>query len=115
MIFSKKPGGFSKPRFGAVKGGPRKPFGAHEPTERFQATCNECRALCEVPFKPNGKKPIYCRNCFKGKEESPRARVQERAQGGYRSDAGSAALSRQLDQLSLKLDRLIKAVENRAR
>ncbi len=29
------------------------------------ATCAECGSHCEVPFKPNGKKPILCSNCFK--------------------------------------------------
>ncbi|MEK7452456.1 MAG: CxxC-x17-CxxC domain-containing protein [Patescibacteria group bacterium] len=28
------------------------------------ATCSACGMGCEVPFKPNGKKPILCSNCF---------------------------------------------------
>jgi len=79
------------------------------PTERFQATCAQCNAVCEVPFKPNGKKPVYCRNCFK-KDEAP-------ASGDHRS-AGRATsddLTRQFDMLNFKLDRLIKVVEGRSR
>lgn len=30
-----------------------------------KATCAGCGDQCEVPFKPNGSKPIFCRNCFK--------------------------------------------------
>ena len=30
-----------------------------------KATCSECNTTCEVPFKPNGKKPVLCGNCFK--------------------------------------------------
>ena len=33
--------------------------------EMHRATCAECGNACEVPFKPNGRKPIYCSNCFK--------------------------------------------------
>src|SRR4051812_3376716 len=104
MAFTKKPGSYPKPRFGARASGPRKTFGAHEPTERFQATCNECHAICEVPFKPNGKKPIYCRDCFKGKEGAQR----ERAPGNYRGE--SSSMVEQLEMLNVKLDRLIRAV-----
>ncbi len=35
-----------------------------------KATCNECGQACEVPFKPNGRKPVFCSNCFK-REEGP--------------------------------------------
>jgi|GEM_PF-812363 len=30
----------------------------------YRATCNECKKFCEVPFKPNGKKPVLCNACF---------------------------------------------------
>ena len=32
--------------------------------ELFKATCSSCRASCEVPFRPSGDKPVYCRECF---------------------------------------------------
>lgn len=32
---------------------------------KFKATCASCGNACEVPFKPNGSKPVYCRDCFK--------------------------------------------------
>lgn len=35
-----------------------------------QATCSTCGKSCEVPFKPNGKKPVFCRDCFK-KSDAP--------------------------------------------
>ena len=30
-----------------------------------KATCSSCGNTCEVPFKPNGKKPIYCNDCYR--------------------------------------------------
>ncbi|MBI4262667.1 hypothetical protein HY624_04030 [Candidatus Uhrbacteria bacterium] len=29
-----------------------------------QATCSACGKSCEVPFKPTGDRPVYCRDCF---------------------------------------------------
>ena len=34
----------------------------------FKAVCAECGQSCEVPFKPTGDRPIYCRNCFSKRE-----------------------------------------------
>lgn len=30
----------------------------------FRATCSECGSSCEIPFKPNGSRPVFCSNCF---------------------------------------------------
>jgi len=59
---------FNKPRFD------RKPFGkksfGHKggfdrgPREMFKTDCAKCGNVCEVPFRPNGTKPVYCNNCF---------------------------------------------------
>jgi len=32
--------------------------------EKFKATCDKCGEECEVPFKPNGKKPVLCSRCY---------------------------------------------------
>ena len=39
-----------------------------------KAICSDCGKECEVPFKPNGSKPVFCRDCFQGKRtfEGPR-------------------------------------------
>lgn len=34
------------------------------PREMHKATCASCGKECEVPFKPTGEKPVYCRECF---------------------------------------------------
>ncbi len=31
----------------------------------FKATCADCGEQCSVPFKPDGRRPIYCGNCLK--------------------------------------------------
>lgn len=32
--------------------------------QMHQATCDDCGKSCEVPFRPTGEKPVYCRDCF---------------------------------------------------
>lgn len=50
--------------------------------EMHQAICDECAQECEVPFKPSGDKPVFCRKCFKSKEEgSPRESSGSRSFG----------------------------------
>lgn len=29
-----------------------------------KAICADCRKECEVPFKPSGGRPVYCKDCF---------------------------------------------------
>ena len=50
-----KKGGFMGYQGGGFGGGQR---------EMFKATCAECKKECEVPFKPSGDRPVYCRECF---------------------------------------------------
>ncbi len=51
----------NKPRFGARDEGPK---------EMFPAKCSECGRSCEVPFRPNGEKPVFCNDCFNAQKES---------------------------------------------
>ena len=32
--------------------------------EMHKATCAECGKECEVPFKPDPSRPVYCRECY---------------------------------------------------
>jgi CxxC-x17-CxxC domain-containing protein len=32
--------------------------------EMFKATCSDCGGVAELPFQPNGDRPVYCRDCF---------------------------------------------------
>ncbi|MBI2146407.1 DNA-directed RNA polymerase [Candidatus Woesearchaeota archaeon] len=48
-------------RGGGFRGGFQRDFG---PREMHKATCSECGAECEVPFKPTEGKPVYCRDCY---------------------------------------------------
>ncbi len=60
---------------GGSRFGAKKPWegGSRDRDERptmHRATCNECGKACEVPFRPNGSKPVFCSDCFR-RDESP--------------------------------------------
>jgi CxxC-x17-CxxC domain-containing protein len=46
--------------------------GDGRPRESHKATCGECKKECEVPFKPSGDRPVYCKACFAKRKGSSR-------------------------------------------
>ncbi len=122
-------GGFNRanagaPRFNAPGGRPnRGGDDGFRRSEMFEAVCANCGKRCEVPFRPNGQKPVYCRDCF-GKQDHSAAP----AGGGYpRKDFGARPsfqsarppqenrdgrideIKKQLDAVNMKLDQLLNA------
>lgn len=62
-------GGFGGGSRGGFGGGNHGGFGGpREDREMFDATCGECGNNCQVPFRPNGRKPVLCSNCFRKDE-----------------------------------------------
>jgi len=51
--------------------GPRREGGFKR--EMYKATCSDCGAETEVPFKPTEGRPVYCRACFQ-KRRGPSGR-----------------------------------------
>lgn len=45
--------------------------GHSRPTrELFKAICSNCGVETEVPFRPTGERPVYCRDCFQANRNS---------------------------------------------
>lgn len=38
--------------------------GFRQQREMYPAVCAECGVETEVPFRPSGDRPVYCRDCF---------------------------------------------------
>ncbi|MBP9669519.1 MAG: hypothetical protein KBE09_04495 [Candidatus Pacebacteria bacterium] len=79
--FNKRPGGFKGG--GGARFGNKRPFdrgarGEGRP-EMHSATCANCHKPCEVPFKPDGSRPIYCRDCFGDNKPEGSERSSDRA------------------------------------
>ncbi|MDD4939844.1 MAG: hypothetical protein PHE18_04475 [Candidatus Omnitrophica bacterium] len=77
---------FSKPfkRFDRFQGHENRGQGGYRERRLFQAICAECHRECEVPFKPTGDRPVYCKDCFsRRKQAGPQGgSFQGRPQGG---------------------------------
>jgi CxxC-x17-CxxC domain-containing protein len=52
----------------------------------FSAICTNCKRPCEVPFRPDGSKPVLCRDCFANKTSGSHSNSQDR---DYHSKTGS--------------------------
>jgi CxxC-x17-CxxC domain-containing protein len=124
-----------RPRF---NGAPRRPFnkpnarpGARDfaQKELYDAECAKCHTRCQVPFRPNGKKPVYCANCFNQQEdraERPRDSYQNKREfSGPRPSRMEAApapsrelqeLKRQVATMQATLEQLVTSFDtfNRA-
>ncbi len=66
MTYFNRGGGDSRSQFYS----PREGFGSRgndrgsERKEMFDAVCAKCGSACQVPFKPNGRKEVFCSKCF---------------------------------------------------
>lgn len=97
----------------------------HNPV--FKTICDTCHKACEVPFKPNGKKPVFCDECFKHMREpapvegsyvrrkdktifdTPENFVQPNSLSQTTTDTNATImqLKRELSSANAKLDKLI--------
>lgn len=107
----------------------RKPFNKG-PNDRFSSgpktmhkvDCAKCGNVTEVPFRPNGKKPVYCQNCFvkddaprssygPKREYAPRPSFNREAPAAPREDRSMADVKSELQAVNQKLSKLISLME----
>jgi len=109
---------------GGFRGGNR--FGDSKPWERddrrgsssqmFRATCAGCGKDCEVPFKPNGSRPIFCSWCFKKDgDEAPRRPSGDSFKPSFPApkpadNKANELMLEQLRQVNAKLEAILKAL-----
>lgn len=116
-------GDFRKPRFGGgSRDGGRGGFGGprREERELFQTTCSNCNKSCEVPFRPNGTKPVFCKDCFVRPEgdaprsfdrsEAPR-RFERRDERPAFTPAPKSAPDPRIDSLSRDVEALTRKID----
>ena len=128
-------GDFRGPRPEGNRGGYNKYSAQRDSGERremlHKATCSECNNTCEVPFRPNGSKPVYCKDCFGKKkgaypsnnmpkndfvQRAPSMREerseQPQAPRTEARDPRIEELKAQVFSMQAKLDRILKAMES---
>jgi len=108
---------------------PQRPFNGASSQQRelYDAECNKCHNRCQVPFRPNGKKPVYCANCFV-KDESRdggssfngrsdfKPRFSNNAAPSASNDRQIQELKSQIEAMNRTLEKLVTAIDasNRA-
>lgn len=80
--------------------------------QMFKATCSNCGKECEVPFKPTGSKPVYCRDCFRtmrGSDSGSSFDRGSRRPNFDNSNRGSSypQYKEQFEALNAKLDKIL--------
>ncbi len=92
------------------------------PSVMHPATCSTCGVDCEVPFRPNGSKPVLCKGCFnKGGSNSWEADGKRfSSNSGYdkkpafKRDFQASApqapdnIKKQLDSIEAKLNQILE-------
>ncbi len=61
-------------------------------------TCDKCGERCQVPFRPTGDKPVYCRDCFRKSDNQD-------------SKSSSSSSRNDLSEINRKLDKIMRFLE----
>ncbi len=87
--FNRSAGGDSRSQYYSPREGSFSSRGGSdrfEQKEMFDAVCAKCGASCKVPFKPNGRKEVFCSKCFgEINGEEPRGAKRFESRGNDRS------------------------------
>ena len=114
-------GGNDRPRFGNKSfGGPsRDSRGGDDRPQMFTATCAECSKSCEVPFRPNGERPVFCRDCFGDKRgtddrraPAPRSFEKREFTPSFAPKTVAAAPDARIDDLKRQVETINKKLDN---
>lgn len=70
----------------------------------YDAVCADCGNDCQVPFRPNGEKPVYCSQCF---DKDNRSAKPDNSRG---KGPGPDQFKQQFEMLNNKLDKILRAL-----
>jgi CxxC-x17-CxxC domain-containing protein len=116
-----------KPAFGKSYGG--KPSGGFNPKDRaprenksYPAVCSDCGKACDVPFRPDGVKPVLCRDCYSKKAPATnmsagRDRFTSNEQRGHAPAAPAVPtveinqIVKQLSVLEVKVNQILELIK----
>jgi CxxC-x17-CxxC domain-containing protein len=84
--------------------------------------CSKCSKECEVPFRPTGNRPVYCKECFQTmRPEATRPDNNfsrhpnfERRSGEGNRFAQQPQYKEQFESLNVKLDKILEILESKA-
>jgi CxxC-x17-CxxC domain-containing protein len=82
--------------------------------EMHKVICAKCKKECEVPFRPTGDKPVFCRDCF-GKEGDSGSSSRRNFNSGSRNSGPHpqpGISQEQFKQINAKLDKILEFLDN---
>jgi CxxC-x17-CxxC domain-containing protein len=77
--------------------------------------CSKCNKECEVPFRPTGSRPVFCKDCFQSNRSSndyprrPNFENRDNAQVGKFVE--KPQFKEQFERLNMKLDKILRILE----
>ncbi|MDR3582051.1 MAG: hypothetical protein P4L67_02125, partial [Candidatus Pacebacteria bacterium] len=105
-----------RPKFGYSGGD----FQHKAPVRKYDAVCSTCGKRCEVPFRPESGRPVYCVECFGAPHDAKTSggKFPSRdfsARPSYAPPAGGksiADLERQIGAMNTKIDTMLRIIES---
>lgn len=94
-------------RSGGKRNFGRRSFGDRGDRQMYPATCSNCGKECQVPFKPTGRKPVFCSECFEKKGGSSDSKRFGNRNRNDRQPQNNA----QLEAINTKLDKILAILE----
>lgn len=94
-------------------------FGGNRDDQRpsmHQATCASCGKQCEVPFKPTGDRPVFCKECFSRERGEDRPHTNKSFSRPSFGDSKpkfqpqNDQYAAQLASINVKLDKIMSAI-----
>ncbi|HEY5220699.1 MAG TPA: CxxC-x17-CxxC domain-containing protein [Candidatus Paceibacterota bacterium] len=87
--------------------------------QKFDAVCSNCGKRCQVPFRPDGTKPVYCKDCFGTPREALAGKKKFSASAGSAFSAPASAaggksiadLTRQIAAMNTKIDTMLRLLQ----
>lgn len=79
----------------------------------YPAVCSKCGKDCEVPFKPTGEKPVFCRECFRenGGNENRKSDERNFSRPSFQNTQSAPSdnqYKEQLAKVNEKLDAILR-------
>jgi len=82
---------------------------SNQDRQMYEAVCDKCGKVCQLPFMPTGEKPVYCSNCFEktGDREGNKRRFDNRGSHNF----GQENIHAEIEMINQKLDKILAALK----